>query len=366
MIPTRLILLSSTDAPWPWLTVSDDGAVLQRGMLPPNAAPPENPVIDRLVAPGVEVVVRWLDLPDRNDLQARAAVSFLLQDDIAREGEDLHVAVGRADDGGRRLAAITDLGAVRGWLAQAAARGVAPVSITPDHLMLRPRADDEIVVAGFGGLISVRGPGLAFAGEPALVDAVLGERPRRTLSLPELEGMLAASALDPEINLLQGPLGEKPERQPIGQLRSIALLGLLLILSPLILAGAQIGKDLLAAHDLQSRAAERARIAWPSTARSDDPVAAVRARVAAQAAADRFAGLAADLFAAVEAIPGAQLDSLGYSEQGVMRARLSYVNHSDIDQLVQAGRRLGLRILPESTVTEGARITADINITRQP
>jgi general secretion pathway protein L len=365
MIPTRLVLVSAPAEPWPWLTVSDDGAILQRGVLLPDAPPPDTPVIDRMVVPGADVVARWLDLPDRNDRQARSAVAFLLQDDIADEAEDLHICVGGSDAGGQRLATVTTVARVQGWLDAAAARGVRPVSVTPDYLTLRPDDAGQTLVAGFGWSLAVRGPGLAFAAERPLAEAVLGDRPRRMLALNELEPMLAGAALLPEINLLQGVFGPRSEQPVVGNVRRMIILALALLVSPVVLGVAQVGVDLIAARQAESRAVAGARAIWPRAVPAGSGMDVVRTRLAAQQTSDRFADLAADLFAAIERTPGAQIDSLAYGPAG-LSAALSYANYSDMDQLITAGGRVGLLITADSTVTEGGRITSDISVRRQP
>ncbi len=395
MIPTRLVLFSTPAEPWPWLTFTEDGAILQRGVLLPDAPPPDTPVIDRMVVPGADVVARWLDLPDRNDRQARSAAAFLLQDDIADDGADLHISVGASDVGGQRLAAVTTVSRVQAWLDAAATRGVCPVSVTPDYLMLHPDDEGQTLVAGFGWLLAVRGPGLAFSAERPLAEAVLGNRPRRMLALNELEPMLARAAGSPEVNLLQGAFGPRSEQPGVGNVRRMIILALALLVSPLVLNVAQVGVDLFAARQAESRggdgargprpravgagaqiavgrarlAARRAvagaRVLWPRSVPAGSDIAVVRTQLAEHQASDRFADLAADLFTAIERTPGAQIDSLAYGPSG-LSAGLSYGNYSDMDQLITAGGRVGLLIVADSTVTEGGRITSDISVRRQP
>lgn len=365
MIPTRLVLFSTPAEPWPWLTFTEDGAILQRGVLLPDAPPPDTPVIDRMVVPGADVVARWLDLPDRNDRQARSAAAFLLQDDIADDGADLHISVGASDVGGQRLAAVTTVSRVQAWLDAAATRGVCPVSVTPDYLMLHPDDEGQTLVAGFGWLLAVRGPGLAFSAERPLAEAVLGNRPRRMLALNELEPMLARAAGSPEVNLLQGAFGPRSEQPGVGNVRRMIILALALLVSPLVLNVAQVGVDLFAARQAESRAVDGARVLWPRSVPAGSDIAVVRTQLAEHQASDRFADLAADLFTAIERTPGAQIDSLAYGPSG-LSAGLSYGNYSDMDQLITAGGRVGLLIVADSTVTEGGRITSDISVRRQP
>jgi general secretion pathway protein L len=360
----RIILLLPGEAPWPWITVAADGAVLQRGLLPPEAVAPDFPTEDHLVVPGADVLVRWFDLPDRNDVQARSAVAFLMQDDIAGD-DDVHIAVGRANAEGQRVAAIVRRAVVDGWVAQAAARGVTPTAILPNFLVL-PDSAEEIVAMRVGGLVAVRGQGLAFSLEADLAETVLAGRTARRLSPPEYDKALVAAARDPEVNLLQGAFGPRGVAPPETGWRRAAVLAGLLLVSPALIFGAQVGRDLFAASRLEARAEAAAARAWPAAARAEDPVAFVRRRLAGQQAADRFATLAADLFAAVEKTPGAQLDTLVYAPDGALHAGLSYGNYSDMDQLLAAGRQLDLDIAAESTVTEGARITSDVTVRRRP
>ena len=85
MTLTRLLLLApSADQPSPWLAVDRDGHVLQRGLLTPDrAGAPPSPMRTVAVAPGADVMVRWLDLPGRNEAQGRAAALWALRDDLA-------------------------------------------------------------------------------------------------------------------------------------------------------------------------------------------------------------------------------------------------------------------------------------------
>jgi general secretion pathway protein L len=135
--------------------------------------------------------------------------------------------------------------------------------------------------------------------------------------------------------------------------------------SPVVLGVAQVGVDLIAARQAESRAVAGARAIWPRAVPAGSGIDVVRTRLAARQTSDRFADLAADLFAAIERTPGAQIDGLAYGPAG-LTAALSYANYSDMDQLITAGGRVGLLITADSTVTEGGRITSDISVRRQP
>jgi hypothetical protein len=56
------------------------------------------------VVPAADVIIRMIDLPDLGDLQAQGAARLALADVSVLSPELLHVAVGAADEDGRRLA----------------------------------------------------------------------------------------------------------------------------------------------------------------------------------------------------------------------------------------------------------------------
>lgn len=366
MTITRLVFFAGADAPWPFLRASEDGEVLQRGVIPVGAPPQDNEDLDRLVAPGSDALARWLDLPDRNDIQARSAVTFLLQDEIIESGSELHVAIGAADAGDLRLAVVTRMDVVRDWFEQARSRGVEPVSITPDYLLLPEPEGPELVTARFGDLMAVRGERLAFALEPDLAEAVIAGRPCRRLMLADLEKDLALNAARPAINLLQGVLDPNRPVESRTPWRRAVIMAALLLVSPLVLLLGEIGRDYAAIWSAERGIRTTLSAAYPAIARSEDPVAATRARLDQLRSADRFPELAAGLFAVVEKVSGAQLDTLSYSETGGLQARVSCTNYSDMDQLKATGRAMGLDIRQGSTVTEGARITSELSIGRLP
>lgn len=365
MTITRLVFVAADDGPWPFLRVSEHGDVLQRGVIPVEAPTLETGDVDRLVTPGTDVLARWLDLPDRNDVQARSAVTFLLQAELAEDGDDLlHVAVGAAGVEDQRLAVVVRQDVMRRWLGLARARGVEPVSLTPDFLMLPEPEGDELVTAGFGGLTAARGRSTGFALEPDLAETVIAGRPCRRLSMQDLERSLVTRSQSPPINLLQGSFDALVAPPRPGNRRRIAIMAAILLLSPLVLLLAQIGHDHLAALAAEGRVRARLEAAFPSTAGAAAPVAALEARLDLLREGDRFPDLAAGLFTVLEKAPGIQLDTLAYAADGALRGRVSYSNYSDIDQLKAAGRGLGLDIRQESTVTEGARVTSDLIVRR--
>ena len=76
--------------------------------------------------------------------------------------------------------------------------------------------------------------------------------------------------------------------------------------------------------------------------------------------------LSAGLFAALETMDMAQLESLVLSPDGSMRARLSYANISDIEVMRAAMKRDGVMYREEGVREEGGRVISDVIFGARP
>lgn len=341
MIRTRLIFLSEGEAPR-ILTLGEMGEETR----------------DILVVPGAEAAARWLDLEGRTQAQARAFAAFQLADELAGGTEGLHIAVGPPDAAGR-LTVVVEEARLRGWLAEAAALGIKPAAVVPDHLMLRPE-EGVVVAARFGPLMAARGERLALSAEPELVETVLEGRAWRLVEGAELEAMLALQAASPPVDLLQGAFARRDPALRRADLIRAAVLAAVLVASPLALLLAGIARDELAARAML----DQARAAAAHAGAAD--LAALDARLSRLRAADGFPALAAGFFAAVEKVPAVRLETLVYSADGAIRSTLAYGAYSDMDRLREAAAGAGLVIEEDSTLTEGAQITSDVVVRSRP
>ncbi|WGM37651.1 type II secretion system protein GspL [Caulobacter sp. NIBR1757] len=357
-----IILFADPDRP-PEVLESQDGEVLRYEVLRQGEAEAWAPARTILVVPGADVAARWLDLPAASDAQARSAAGFMLEEALAAAPERQHIAVGPRGDG-PRLTAVVDAPRLQGWLDRAAALGVTPDVVTPDHLILPP-ADDRLVGVRFGQLLSVRGHDLALSGEPELLAAVLGERTPTPANPLESAALLARGAEAPAINLLQGAFAPGGERTESGGWKRAIVLAALLLISPLLIAGAQIARNTGAALGLEDRADRRAVAMVPSLRGTSDPAGQALARLEARHAADRFLDLTAATFQVVQASGPVRMETLVYGEDGALRISVAYANYSDLDTLKAAAAQAGLDLVEDSTVTEGGRISTDL-IVRSP
>lgn len=376
---TRLILLSADpDAPSTCLQVDAGGQLLQRMQLSPAtslAAPsvpaPSVPLRTVLVVPGSEARAMWLDLPARNPVQARAAAALLIEDHVATPRDRLHLSIAPRPmpvvtaDGGeaRRLVVMVDRDTMQHWLDRAAALGVVPDAVVPDHLMLPAPAGEAVCIAVLGDdRWLVRGEQLAFSAEPALAALVIGERasrdqaageriPSRIEDAREIERHFIASASNPPIDLLQGEFARNFERREgWPPYRRVAALAAVLAFSPLLLIAAQALRYEVAARQLESQAQSLVRDVVSGSDIAGDPLAASHAQLRELRSADEFARDVGALFGAVEGVRGARLDSLDYGGETGMRASLFHASEDDLQSIRHAVADAGLSL--ESTGTQ--------------
>ncbi len=355
----RLIILFADPERPPEVLEAQDGEVLRYDVLRDHEADSWSPMRTLLVVPGADVTARWLDLPAASDAQARSAAGFMLEESLAGAPERHHIAVGPRTDG-PRLTAVVDALRLQGWLDRAAVLGIAPDIVTPDHLILPVPEDDRLIGVRFGPQLSVRGYGLALSGEPDLLAVVLGERTPTPANPLDSAALLARGADAPAINLLQGAFAPGGERSEAGSWKRAAALAALLLVSPLLIAGAHIARNTGAALGLEDRADRRAIAMAPSLRGQKDPAGQALGLLESRRAADRFLALSAATFQVVQASGPVRMETLVYGEDSALRVSVAYANYSDLDTLKAAAAQAGLDLTEDSTVTEGGRISTDL------
>lgn len=366
MSQTRIVIIPpAASMPAPFLTFDAGGRVLQRGSLlleDPATTPDVRTVA---VAPGADVLVRWLDLPVGGAAQVRAAARWALRDDLAGDPERTVVTVAPASQGGDpnapRLVAAVSAGLLEAWVDYLAALGVRPVAVVPDCLVLPPPEDEGLSAATFGGDVGLRGARFAATVQPDLVEAVAAGRALDFVDDPErMDRLWAAAAAAPAVDLLGGIERKREERR--GGWRLAAGLAAALALSPLILTVAAGARDQMAADRAERRSLALIAEALPDAARAADPVEETRRRLAVAPPPGGLAVAAAALFAAVEQVEGAELDSLSADPGAGVRATLSYPAFSDLEVIRTALAGSGLSLSDSSTVEDGGRVVSEVVI----
>ena len=363
MTRTRLILIPVHAAePAPFLVFDDAGVVLERGRLALDDGEVRPAMRTVAVAPGAEVLVRWLDLPPGGPAQQRAAALWALKGELAARAERLSASLGPAVPLGEpRLVAVVDSALLKAWREYLTALSVAPDAILPDSLVPAPPGEaDAAHVMVLGADAAVRAHGLAATVQTDLVEALIGARRRIDTTRPEeVERQWIEAARHPPINLLDdgnaGPAGR-------GRWLRTAVLAGLVLLSPLALTVAGAMRDDLAA----SRAAREARTlavrADPALAESDDPTADLVERLEADPPPGGTLNAVAALAAAVEGVSGATLESLALEETGGLRAGLAYPAFQDLDTIRRSVATAGLTLTELSTVEDGGRVVSDVAV----
>jgi general secretion pathway protein L len=363
MKPTRLILIPALgNEPAPFLVI-EDGVVRDRGLLELHPTELPEPMRTVAIVPGAEVTIRWLDLPNGGLAQQRAAALWMLKEQLAAPPERLATALGPIPAVGRpRLVALAGLPLLQAWINYLEALGIKPDVIVPDALIVpEPDQDDRLNAVAFGSATALRGRGFAASVQPDLVELVAGSRPVDPIMDPsEVERALVGAALAPPINLLASQ-----ERAPGTGRRGWALASAmagLLVASPLVLiATAAARDDADARAAMASARAEVERVA-PDLAARPDPVEALRQRVRAAPPPGIIVGATAALFAAVEAVEGAELDLLIVDPVAGMKASVTHADYQDTKTIARSMQANGFEVTETAALDDGGRIVSDITI----
>ena len=306
-----------------------------------------------LAVPAEEVHVAWLALPARNPVQARAAARAMLATRLAVPQDALHVAIATgADAAGNRLVVAVDHAVMQRWLDAARALGSEPDAMVPDCLLLPfPAVTDErsVHLLERDGRWLVRGAGLAFAGDTALADALVGDRPR--IVLGDAAEVLAQGARSTPIDLLQDRYARAPARPASG--RRLRWLAAAVLLAPLVLPAASAARHAWAARVLQDTARDEAAVSLGVAV--VDPLGATGAQRVLLDARNALPRAIGALSAAVAARPGTHLDTLHFSTSDGLVAGVVHGGPADLAALdaglAEAG--LALAIVEEGRSGDG-------------
>ena len=362
---TRIVIAGAAPEAEPrYLLVDELGSIVGRGILPVQEASALTPMRTVLVIPGAETSVRWLKPTGASEAQARAAALLSLQDELAQAGEALHLALGPPDETGERAACVLAASRLQAALDQARRHGVSPDVVIPDHLALPPPPGGEGVrLADLGDRWAARGARLAVSGEAVLVEAVIGEAAVERLGAEAAERLLAQGAQAPGLNLMQGAFDPaRREQLRLRDLRRLAILGALVLISPVLLTGAQALSDHLKAQAAEARTAELAASLLPPGETLTDPAAQVEARhrALAMSVGGGGAALLAQIYAVLEPMPQAQLENFILLPDGTARAAVSLAAHSDLERLTTQARQSGLSLRDEGFRDVGGRVVVDL------
>lgn len=358
------ILFIPTNAALParFLLVDREGRVVARGELDPHQADAPPPMRTIAVAPGADVMVRWLDLPVGNAAQARAAARWALRDQAAGEVEALDVALGAATlDGGPRLTAAASAKLLQAWLRWMETFDIRPEAIVPDCLCLPASVEPETLTAArIGADVALRGPAFAVTVQPDLAEAMAAGRALDWLEGEALDAALAAGALATPVDLLQ--VHDRRERgQAAKGWRLAAGLAAALLVSPLILMAAEGMRDRAGADRADASARAGAVKLYPELATAGDPAPEALRRLNSGPPPGGAARALAAAFAAVERVPGAELDDATLGEEG-LRVTVAHPAFNDLDAIRADLAAAGLAVVDETSAEEEGRMVSTVSL----
>lgn len=312
-----------------WLHVGD-GGVEGRGAelegLPALADPVSGRALRTvLVVPGDAVSTHWLEVPaGLAPAQAIAAARLIASEVSAQPLADMHVAVGREQDGEvLRVVAIAPALAMAEWIGKAQARGIDPDMILPEPLLLVPPVDG-FVRFDRGGLPLFRGAAVAFAIEPELAEAVLAGAPVAAIDDAAFEAGLGEALAAAPVNLRQGAFAKR-RRWTIDwkTVRRLAMLAAAILLVSLAIQVVTIMRYTFAADALELETGRIAAAALPGSSPVGDGAAALERRLAElRGSGVGYGIMTSALFNAVRATPNVQLSRLAFDRDGALRATI--------------------------------------------
>lgn len=368
---TLLVLLPhDPDAAVPCVELGARGRILARHAHLPGRPPLPLPPACRCVVavPGDAVRLAWMELPVHPPAQAVAAAWLRLEDEVAGDHDQLHLALGPPLDAtvalSPRPVAVVERARMQQWLRRCQALGLAPDVLLPDYLLLAAPADGGLATLLHDGRMLVRGSDLAFSAEPALARLIAGARMAdgSTGSDPApAEAVLATGATGALLDLQQGPFARR-DPALARRRRRIAWLAAATLLSPVLMAGTQAAWHGLAAYRLEQRAAAIAATVPGGTGAGTGAIQALHQRARRASAPARLARHSLALFDAVEALPGARLDSYEFDATGNLGAGLVLAGEQDLQHLRERLAPSGLDPVPLETQVIDAGVRARISL----
>lgn len=357
-----LFIPTCATLPARFLLVDREGRVVGRGELDPHQAEPPPPMRTIAVAPGADVMTRWLDLPPGNMAQARAAARWALRDQAAGEVDGLDMALGAAPvDGGPRLTAAVSTKLLQAWLRWMETFDIRPEAVVPDNLCLpAPLEAETLTAARVGADVVLRGSDLAVTVQADLVETIAAGRALDWLEGEALDPALATGAMAAPVDLLQ--VHDRRERgQAARGWRLAAGLAAALLISPLVLMAAEGLRDRAAAEHAGAAAKGGAVKLYPELATADDPAPEALRRLDAGPPPGGTARALAAVFAAVERVPGAELDDATLGGEG-LRVTLAHPTFNDLDAVRVDLAEAGLAVVDEASAEEGGRMVSTFTI----
>lgn len=313
----RLVLFvpRHADVSAPWRLVSGAGQILQRGMIDADQTLPfDHPVT--AVVPGTEVAVRWFELPRGGAAQLATAARWEMAEHLGHDLDGDVVSVGARSTGGLVPVAAVARPLLETWRNWIDGLNAEQVRIIPDQLCLLAAGELTLKAMLPDGNLVLAGQGMNLTVSPDLADALADDARSVKIDDADVLDRLAVGSLSAPVDLAAS--GPVPARR---SWRRASVLAALVIISPLILIGAEIVRDSLRTRGYQKEARAQAVAFMADAANAPDPLARVEQALDQMPTKGGQVGLLSRMTTAMEKVPGthlAEVDGAGRQIRGLM------------------------------------------------
>lgn len=351
------------------------------------------------IAPGEAVTSHTVQIPTRSDAQARSAAGFALEDDLAVDLNDVHIAIGPPSDGNVRQALVAGQSTMRAWVTNLGTLGVQPALLVPEYAALAVESDelvivdrgDTVVLASetFGctvapDLLRLLSDTLSshvniskvrlYSDYPAALELGPIARGANIDSQPALsdegyEYLMVSGIRAAKVNLLQGAYSVRPS---LSQLMTrwavpvcMAVLFAVSYLGLLVSEGIQFERQ---ATSLWEQSEDVFRDALPDVRRIVNPRVQLQSRIneIGGGQGSPFLSMAAVLTEAMRTSGRGQLESLQFdSSRGHLSATIILPSYADVELLHDRVLQMGFLLEEGGTQTRDGQIISDV-IVRAP
>lgn len=338
-----VVLPETPGGEWRWRRVADGVAGTEHGHYPGEDAPWGSLDEGRVtvLVPASRAPVRIKPMPAMPVAQALAAERLGAAEGL---GGERHVAVAANAGGTQLLVASVAKSDMDLWLAECAAAGFEPDAMVPAALAL-PEPDSGAAIGELAGQPLARTREAAFAGEPALVEALAGGTVREIGEVAIADGAHAVH-LAPPLDLRQGQYAPRrvsffllPDWLRLARMAAVAaLLAAILMLVWTV----KWNMDSSSREDAALAAVQQRFPAATDLDSAERLVAAELARRGQGGAA--FSAPAAAVLAALKPQGAVTLRDIGYGADGTLRFTAASPRADAINEVLLALQRDGWQV----------------------
>ena len=343
-----------------------------------------------LVLPGDRINTHLTTLSAKSERQLRAAAPFAIEDDVASDLEDLHLALGPiASETGIRIVQAIDRQYMSTWLDAAKATSLSLNSIVADHALLS-NSEEACRCIQIGGRSLINYGFWSASIDNALKDqltlpaiteaaSVLSSSPESQAQIPEISDIevddplsyLSEKTFGSTISLMQGEFEDRhaSANAPLDFSRW-RISGILVASVALLLPGLSTYEGVRYRQETQNARTETESIfkaAFPDVTRVVNPRAQLRAQLGSGGSSGSdFLALNSILTSAIEASTGVDVHSIRYDgQQSQLQASISFSAYSDLAQLKEGINGLGGQVEEGGSRQSGGRRLGEITVTRK-